>query len=423
MQSAKGFKLNRNYLTAGILLAVSLGLLVWLDLAFIIPLKTLDIPNYDNDLSVFWVGTRTVWQGGNPYDHAPGSVFNQIATQAGGEADIFFSPFFFTLIFSPFAIFPLKVAALLWLLMIQVLLIFSVVLIIRLLGFKLTGRTLLIGVLFAVFWRYAFQVMILNNLSIPILFLVLLTYYLNSRGRFFTAGIVAAFLLLKPQLVFLTLPLLLVMPSQVAGQAASWFNRNTLRRWYGFGATSLVFAVYSFAVFPSWISGWLMQAGSRVTPTFDSEMTSVRSIIALLIKDSQLVALIYYIVAAIGCVLVFIFWWLNRNNATDFIFVFGVVLCANIFLAPYVRSYDFVLILLPLIGGYLLIRQAETAPNGQPEISLKWLWLLLMILHWPLHLLSVTTTFAWENIPTLTVLGLFLLAWQKSQKLPSNNIA
>lgn len=420
MQNRFSLKLNKNSLTAAILLAVSLVLLIWFDLAYIMPIKNLDVPNYDNDLSVFWVGTRTVWQGGNPYDHSPQGVFQLIATEAGGEADIFFSPFFFTLLFAPFALFPLKIAALLWLVTIQVLLILGVLLTIRLAGFKINSRTLLVGVLFAVFWRYSFQVMILNNLSIPIFFLVVLSYYLSVTGKPAWAGVVATFLLLKPQLVFLVLPVLLVVPTANEPENAassSWLNRATYRRWLGFGATCLIFAVYSFAVFPGWIGGWLGQAGSRVTPTFDSEMTSVRSIIAWLVTNSATVAAIYYVVAGLGCAGVVAFWWYNRNNAANFTFVLSTVICANILLAPYIRSYDFVLLLLPLIAGYLTVRQAERKAVGKQKTAfhLSLLWLPLLILHWPLHILSITLTFAWENVTTLSVLLLLLLAWQTTR--------
>lgn len=432
MQNTFSLKLNKNSLTAAILLAVSLVLLVWFDLAYIMPIKNLDVPNYDNDLSVFWVGTRTVWQGGNPYDHTPQGIFQRIATEAGGEADIFFSPFFFTLLFAPFALFPLKIAALLWLVTIQVLLIWGVLLTIRLARLKITARTLLIGVLLAVFWRYSFQVMILNNLSIPIFFLVVLSYYLSATGKPFWAGVIAAFLLLKPQLIFLTLPVLLVVPTaneseKTAGNSAnsSWLNRATYRRWLGFGATCLVFAVYSFAVFPGWIGGWLGQASSRVTPSFDSEMTSVRSIIAWLVTSSATVATIYYVVAALGCAGVVVFWWYNRNNAANFTFVLSTVICANILLAPYIRSYDFVLLLLPLIAGYLTVRQTERKTAGKPKTAfhLSLLWLPLLILHWPLHILSITLTFAWENLTTLSVLLLLLLAWQvsRTKSTPTKN--
>ena len=131
-------RLNRNFVIGAVLLVGSFGLLVWLDAAYIMPIKSLNIPNLDNDLGVFWTGARTVWQGGNPYNFAPGSLFHQIAAQAGGDSDIFLSPFYLSLFFLPLAILPLNLAGLVWLVFIQLLLGLSVALIIRLSGQQVT---------------------------------------------------------------------------------------------------------------------------------------------------------------------------------------------------------------------------------------------------------------------------------------------
>src|SRR4051794_4381494 len=95
------FYRDKNYLALAFIILLVLGLVFWLDVAFIMPIKHLDVPNPDNDLSVFWSASRTVWQGGNPYDFSPGSLFHQIANSAGGDSDIFLSPFFLTLLFMP----------------------------------------------------------------------------------------------------------------------------------------------------------------------------------------------------------------------------------------------------------------------------------------------------------------------------------
>jgi hypothetical protein len=401
MQLRKNLTLNKYTLTAGLLLTVSLSLLVWLDLAFIFPLQKLDKPNLNNDFGVFWLGTRTLWQGGNPYDYAPNGVYQSLAAAQGGVADNFLSPLFVTIIFAPFALFPLAAAALLWLLFNQLLLVVSVGLTLRLVGQRLTPNVILIAAGLVIFWRYSFQVMILNNLSIMMLFGVVLSYYLSRTGKPFWAGGVAAFLLVKPQLVFFIVPLLLVLPEKNANGKVSWFN---WQRWLGFGATGLVLAAYSFALRPAWITEWLQSTSDRTTAQFDSEMTSVRSLIVLFTSN---VGLLYFSIAGLGALAVLAFWWRNRHNVADFVFVLGVVICANLFFAPYTRSYDFTLFLLPLLAGYFTVRQYQK--SGFP---LTLLWLPLMILHWPLHLLSLNTTFAWENIITLTIFCLTLLAWR-----------
>lgn len=423
---SRPFYRNKNYLTAILLLFGSFGLLVWLDIAYIMPIKRLDIPNLDNDLSVFWSGARTVWQGGNPYDFNPGSLFHRIANAAGGDSDIFLSPFFLTLLFLPLSALPLNVAALAWLVFSQFVLGVSVYLLVKLAGQRLTPPVLLQAVLLVVFWRYSFEVMILNNLSLLMLGAAVVSYYCSRTGRPLRAGLVAALLLFKPQLFFLTLPLLLVVPttspsretsSGAAENKTSWLNRATYRRWLGFLAGCLVFGIYSFGVFPGWVGEWLRAAGGRYTPQFDSEMASVRSVAAL-ITGNQLVTPVYLLLAAIICLAALVMWWMNRNNERDFTFLLALVSGLNLLAAPYTRSYDFCLLLIPLLFCFLKLRQIEQAARKQGRLKFHWslLWWALIILPWPLHLLAITSTFAWENLVTLSLITATALTWRLYSK-------
>ncbi|MBN9390495.1 MAG: DUF2029 domain-containing protein [Chloroflexi bacterium] len=409
------FYRDKNYLAAGFIALLCLGLLVWLDLVFIMPIKRLDVPNLDNDLSVFWSAARTVWQGGNPYDFAPGSLFHQVANSAGGDSDVFLSPYFLTLLFMPLAALPLNVAALVWLLFSQAALGFSVYLIVKLAGQRFTPPVLFQTLLLVVFWRYSFEVMILNNLSILMLGATVVSYYCSRTGRPFRAGVAASLLLLKPQLFFLTLPLLLVVPTaEKEGSQASWLNRTTYRRWLGFGAACAVFAVYSFAVFPGWLGEWLRSAGGRYTPQFDSEMASARSFAALVTGDA-LVTPVYIGLAGLLCLAALGLWWRNRDNARDFTFLLAVVVCLNLLAAPYTRSYDFCLLLIPLLFSFFKLRQLEKAARkaGGREFPYRLFWWALLILAWPLHLVAITTTFTWENLVTLSLLAASGLVWRR----------
>jgi hypothetical protein len=409
------FYRDKNYLAGAFIGLVCLGLVVWLDLTFIMPIKRLDVPNPDNDLSVFWSAARTVWQGGNPYDFAPGSLFHQVAHAAGGDSDVFLSPFFLTLLFMPLAALPLNVAALVWLLFSQAVLGVAVYLIVRLAGQRFTPPALFQTLLLVVFWRYSFEVMILNNLSILMLGATVVSYYCSRTEKPFRAGLAASLLILKPQLFFLTLPLLLVVPTAgKEGLQASWLNRATYRRWLGFGTACLVFAAYSFAVFPGWLGEWLRAAAGRYTPQFDSEMASVRSFAALVTGDT-LVTPVYLGLAGLLCLAGLGLWWRNRNNERDFTFLLAVVVCLNLLAAPYTRSYDFCLLLIPLLFSFFKLRQLEKAAQkaGRKEFHYRLLWWALLILAWPLHLLAITTTFTWENLVTLALLAASGLVWRR----------
>ncbi len=417
-------RLRKNLLTGAVLISLSFGLLVWLDINYVMPIKNLTIPNPDNDLSVFWTGARTVWQGGNPYDFSPGSLFHRIAGLAGGDSDIFLSPFYLSLVFMPLAILPLPLAGLTWLVLIQLMMGLTVAMLIRVSGQKLTPRRLMGCLGLAIAWRYAFEVMILNNLSLVMLFSIVVSYYCSRTGRPVWAGVSAAFLILKPQLVFLTLPLLLVVPTGDlplfnGGNrwlAGNWLNRATLRRWAGFSGMLVIFAVYSFTVYPSWIGGWLKSSSSRYTAQFDTEMTSVRSLVAGLVRDSNLVSPVYLGVAGLGVIAWLAVWWHWRNEIERFPLLLAVTISINLLIAPYVRSYDFCILLVPLLLDYLLIRQRELAAerNGQKAgFHWSWLWWALIILPWPLHLLAINTgVFAIENSVNVALLIITVFVWR-----------
>lgn len=410
------FYRNKNYLIAGLLLLGSLALLVWLDIFYIMPIKRLDVPNPDNDLSVFWSGARTAWQGGNPYDFSSGSLFHRTAQAAGGDSDVFLSPFFLTLLFMPLAALPLNLAGLVWLVFSQLVLGGSVYLLLKLAGQRLTPPVLLQAILLVVFWRYSFEVMILNNLSLLMLGAVVLSYYYSRTGRPIRGGAVAALLLLKPQIVFLILPLLLVVPTSSAGKStaeASWLNRATYRRWLGFLAGCLIFGIYSFGVYPGWVGEWLKAAGGRYTPQFDSEMASIRSVAAL-ITGNQFVTPVYGLLAGLIGLTALVIWWRNRYNERDFTFVLALVSGLNLLAAPYTRSYDFCLLLIPLLFGFFKLRQIEQAAGKAGHSRFHWslLWWGLIILVWPLHLLAISTTFAWENLVTVALIAAVALTWR-----------
>lgn len=423
LRPSRPFYRDKNNLAAAVILLIILGSVVYLDLSFIMPIKHLDVPNLDNDLSVFWSAARTVWQGGNPYDFTPGSLFHQIANSAGGDSDIFLSPFFLTLLFMPLAILPLKVAALVWLIFSQVVLGVSVYLIVKLAGQRFNPQAMFQTLLLVVFWRYSFEVMILNNLSILMLGVTVVSYYCSRTGRPIRAGLAATLLLLKPQLFFLTLPLLLVVPTLHEGPGeTSWLNRATYRRWLGFAAGCIFFAIYSFAVFPGWLGEWLKAAGGRYTPQFDNEMASVRSVAAL-VTGNTFVTPVYALLAGLLCLAALAFWWRNRKNERDFTFLLSLVVCLNLLAAPYTRSYDFSLLLIPLLFCFFKLRQMERAtrkakrpaerPARRSGFNYSVLWWALIILAWPLHLVAINTTFAWENLIPLALLVATALVWRR----------
>lgn len=188
-QAIKRPNLNKtNSWLAVILLLLGLGLLGWVDSAFLVPLKDLSVPNSGNDFGVFWSGTRTVWQGANPYLTNPGSTYRNVLIENGSNLTPLISPYYLTLFFMPLVNFSLALAAPIWLVIMQLMLTATIVMTVKLAGLKLTPLHLLLGLGMALLWRYTFLVMMAGNLTLMLLFAVVASYYFSRNGRPLLAG-------------------------------------------------------------------------------------------------------------------------------------------------------------------------------------------------------------------------------------------
>lgn len=396
------------------LLLITLGVLFWLDYSFILPLKEIDA----NDVTFFWSATRTVVLGGNPYEALPGNLYHEIRVAVGGDPqfiDSFKSPVFLTLLFLPLAAFPLGVAATLWTLLTQCLLVITVILLIKGLTGEMSPRKLLAGIGLALLWRYSFLVMLVGNLSLLLLLAITASWFCSYKQRPYLAGATAALLMIKPQITFLIVPLLLTIPTAAEpGEKSGWFNRATFQRVIGFGLAGTLFFTYSFAVLPSWLGQWLTTLFGPDKAYFnnrsiDSQLTSLRSIVAALVVDPTLVqpaALLISVPLWLGAAGL---WWRYRNNSAAFPFLLSLITALNILTSPYIRDYDSTILLFGLLFCFFTLRQYEIKKLTATRWSL--LCWGLAFLPYPIHFLAAGTSYAFENIITLLCMLLIAFSW------------
>jgi hypothetical protein len=409
---------NNSWLAA-FLLVGSLALLFWLDYSFLLPLKEVDA----NDVTFFWSGTRTVLLGGNPYDPTPGSLYHQIRVEAGGDPqfiDAFKSPVLLTLFFMPLAALPLSLAAALWTLITQALLAISVFWVIKGAGLASTPGRVLAGIGMVLLWRYTFLVMIVGNLSLLLLFAIVAAWYASLKHHPYLAGAATALLLVKPQVTFLIVPLLLVLP--IAGgkdEPADWKGRASLRRLIGFGLVSLFLMSYSFAVQPDWVgqmAGTLFGSNQSYFNNQDinNQLTSLRSVVAAVVPDAALVQPVAIVVAVPLWLGAGWLWWRFRNNLTAAPFLLAIVTGLNILTSPYIRDYDSAILLFGLLFCFFTLQRLEKNKLFRGKWS-WWCW-GLAFLPYPVHFLAAGTSYAFENLITLLYLLLVALTWRGSKR-------
>ena len=108
-------------------------------------------------------------------------------------------------------------------------------------------------VLVAVIWPPALANLLFGQFAVLVLFLLVAVRSLLLQGRPLLAGVCLAAAIVKPQLVVLALPLLLV---------AAWGRPGWRRLWLGcLGGVALLLAA-GFAIAPDWVAAWGQEAAT-----------------------------------------------------------------------------------------------------------------------------------------------------------------
>ena len=255
-------------LVAALLLAAALTLDVWgtWQLGHRLGAQT--------DLFPRWYGTR-VWllEQRSVYDPAvKAGVFAAMhgrpprrdgpASELDDFAFGFTYPPYVAPLIAPLAMLPLPVATTLWLLIGQVSLLAACRLLTWFPGIiptrtpgrsNPTARDFRWLVLVAVLWPPALANLLFGQFAVLVLFLLVAVRSLLLRGRPLLAGVCLAAAIVKPQLVVLVLPLLLV---------AAWRRPGWRRLWLGcLGGVALLLAA-GFAVAPDWVTAWGQEAAT-----------------------------------------------------------------------------------------------------------------------------------------------------------------
>lgn len=415
--TGKSLSKRQTIILGVLMLVVSLALLFWVNFTFINQLN----PPATDDFKVFWSGTRTVVLGANPYDNSFGSIYNQFRGVTGDNPNYYFlSPIYLTLLFMPFAALPLNVAAALWTLVNEMLLGFTVVMVIKGTGIEPTTKKFLAGIALGLLLRYTFLVIMIGNLTLLLLCAIVASWYCTLNQRPYLAGATASLLLIKPQVAFLIIPLLLVLP--IAGgknEPPSWNNPASLRRLIGFGLVALIFLSYSFAVLPGWI-GQMVDAlfGSSQAyfnnQDINSQLTSLRSVVAAFVPNPSLVQPVAILIALPLWLGALRLWWRFRNDPTAAPFLLALIIGLNILTCPYIRDYDSGMLLFGLLFCFFTLQGCERMKVYRG----KWSWLCwgLALLPFPVHFLAVGTSYAVENLITLCYMLLVALTWATSRR-------
>ncbi len=208
---------------------------------------------------------------------------------------------------------------------------------------SIPGRSLGIAVVFVPCFALTIQAARMGQIAPSILLAIVAACYLSQKGCDRTAGACLACLTIKPQLTALFVFMALLWA----------IKQRRYRVVGGFVAAVACFVLASTAVVPNWLPAMLN--APLETPLVTVERPWLGTTWYAILRTAGIPQASCYVLYAV--VNVPLGLWLLRKSLrqeTTIIELAALTSCATCFMAPYLRSYDLVVLLLPFF--YLLSR-------------------------------------------------------------------
>ena len=358
-----------------------------------------------NDFAGFWVGSRLLLDGRDPYDFAAFLDMHQrigsrgFAINPPGTA--YGYPLTAALLFAPFALFPITLAAPLWLVTQVSLALAALVGLARHLFGPTLRRDLPVVLAFAISCQPAWLLAAGGNLGGYLLAIAAASATLLLAGRPAAAGAVAGLLIVKPHPLLIALPLILLLLPR----------RSAVRMLAGIASVAGAIVFVTLLLQPGWMSEFLVpfgRIGGAPVP---------RSTIFGLLGGTGPV--VWVIVAAL---LAAFFVWARKGQPLPV--VIGAAVPVSLLAIPYGWSYDHLLLL--LTAAVILAVVASARARARAAV-LFLLAIALIPLPWLLYAIAFRRgDESWSAIVPLGVLATLAVATRvapswRDPKMPYSN--
>lgn len=340
----------------------SIKTILWLLLAFLAMLAhawiVADAFNYMNgrDFFTFWLGGRMILDGQDPT--VTTEWFNAVAhyTQEGlGYVKTpiyayFNYPFYVAVLFIPLALLPYQVAAVLWLLLSQLMVAFTTWVV---MGTWQTARkkSFIFPIVAALFVFRPLMVTLWSaQLGVLLLFLSALAAHLWRKQRWFWSGVALAFLLVKPTI---GLPII--------GITGLWLLRE--RRWHALagGMTGGIgLLLLGMVVKPNWLPVFLGMGKHMIDVTFGYNPT-LWGLGGALCQHTAPCQVWVGWALCIAAALAGIFSVYQKHLPLTPVQVIAFAIPPAVLITPYLWAYDQVILILPVLVclGLLIERRVR----------------------------------------------------------------
>jgi hypothetical protein len=360
-----------------------------------------------NDFLVHWVGTQSfVKEGISPYsDNVALRIQNLVygrPAQAGEHELRVAYPFYSVFIFLPFSLIDdFTVARALWMTALELLIIISTIMMIRMVNWKPKFLITFLIIVFSLFWYHGLRSIINGNAVVLILFLIILSIYAIIHKQDELAGICLAFITIKPQVVFAFIIFLVFW---------SLSNRRYKVIFWFFGSL-IALIILGLFIMPTWPMEFIREVFRY--PGYNPPGTPATALAEILPGIGRQLGIILSVVSALILLVEWFFGRYSREN--KFIWISSLTLAMGQWLNVQTDPGNF-LIMFPAIILIIRIIEDRWRISGQ-WISLLFLSVLFFI---PWIIFIRTIDFGYQPlqnpimffpVPLMLIIGLFWVRW------------
>ncbi len=271
-----------------------------------------------NDFLVHWVGTKSYVQDGiSPYSdqvalRIQDLVYGRPATSGEHELRVAY-PFYSIFLFLPFSfIQDFTIARAVWMTVLELAIIFSTILMIRVVNWKPKFLMTLLIVVFGLFWYHGIRSIINGNAVVLILLTIVFVIYGIKNNLDEMAGISLALMTIKPQVVIVFVVFVCIW--------AIINHRSKIIFWF-LGSLILLIFLGVF-LYPSWPIEFLWEVMRY--PTYNPPGTPSSALVVLVPGIGKQIGFLFSIL----CGLVLLIEWVlgRRSTGSRFIWLASITL-------------------------------------------------------------------------------------------------
>ena len=331
--------------------------------------NTVDYKTNSIDFVAFWLAGNLVANGHSPYD-ATLWVDGYAKSGAGERIDhSFLYPLPLAFFFAPLGLLSLRAANIVWV-AVTLFIILGVTVALSLTREGLKAKLLLVYLLIGVvFFRPTTLVLFTGPISGLFLILLAGSFFCFERNKTFWGGFLLAFLMLKPNLGAVIIPLMII-----------WLLRQKMvHAFWGMAAAGLFMLTAGLLYNPHWLTEYWQVGTGKLTQTFGFSPTiwGLAHLACSYQRSCTLMVGGAFAVVLTGMVL----WLLVRLPNKTALEAFSLSTIMTLLVTPYVWTYDQLLLLIPIAAVVFFLgeRQGGFLPAALFFLAIDFLAIFLLV--------------------------------------------